>query len=115
MIEKILNSRDQAPIGIDVRRGRSSFVNRISLSVLGLLLILGTVIRFYRIDRESQWPDEFWSVYLSTGRGDDVFTHPYGVWLDPPPAENLAGAPSWPHIWTGMGATAHPPLYHIVL
>ena len=82
---------------------------------LAILLAIGATIRIHHIDRESQWVDEFWSVYISTGRGDQVFTLPGGKLFDPPPSETLTAAPSWPHIWTGMDATVHPPLYHILL
>jgi hypothetical protein len=85
------------------------------LLALGASLLFGGFIRFYGIAHESLWPDEFWSVYISTGRGDGAFMLPGGKLLDPPPPEMMAGAPSWIHIWTGMGTAVHPPLYHILL
>src|SRR5579863_4972746 len=86
------------------------------VSILAALLIFGGLIRFDRIGRQSQWPDEFWSVYLSTGRGDQAFQLPGGKLLNPPPhLLSLADAPPWWNIWTGMGSAVHPPIYHIVL
>jgi hypothetical protein len=83
--------------------------------ILAGILGIGAELRFHHIDRQSQFPDEFWSVYLSTGRGFDLFRLPQGKLLDPPPKAMMDGAPSWPHIWTGMGTAVHPPLYHIFL
>jgi len=83
--------------------------------VVAGLLGLGAFLRFHQIKQQSQWPDEFWSVYLSTGRGGEIFHLPTGKLLDPPPKAMLEGAPAWPHIWTSMVNAVHPPVYHIVL
>ena len=84
------------------------------LALVGILAA-GTYLRFYRIERQSLWSDEIYGVYLATGRGEQVFTLPTARLLDPPPQILLKDAPSWPHVWTGMGAVPQPPLYHIVL
>jgi uncharacterized membrane protein len=103
-------SSDAAPHGF---AGRTRWFH---WAILGVLLVLAGLIRFDRIGQESLWPDEFWSsLYLATGRGNMVFDLPVGVLLDPPPHTTLRGAPSWPHIWTGLGSVVHPPLYMIVL
>ncbi|HEX4053327.1 MAG TPA: glycosyltransferase family 39 protein [Tepidisphaeraceae bacterium] len=84
--------------------------------ILAGLIAVGAGLRFYQITKVGQWPDEFWSsVHLATGRGMEIFDLPAGVLLDPPPRTMLAGAPSWPHIWTGLRNVVHPPLYFICL
>jgi hypothetical protein len=87
------------------------------LTALVLLLILAVAafVRFFRIERQSLWSDEVYGIYLATGRGGQVLALPAGQLLDPPPQILLNGAPSWPHVWTGMSAVPQPPLYHIVL
>jgi hypothetical protein len=83
--------------------------------ILLILLLIGGILRCRSIDREGQSPDEFWSVYLSTGRAQTIFSLPPGKLLDPPPPATLRSAPSWPHVWTGMINAIHPPLYHVIL
>jgi uncharacterized membrane protein len=84
--------------------------------ILAALVAIGAGLRFFDIVKVGQWPDEFWSsVYLATGRGMEVFNVRTGVLLDPPPRTSLAGAPSWPHIWTGLQNVVHPPAYLIAL
>jgi 4-amino-4-deoxy-L-arabinose transferase-like glycosyltransferase len=83
--------------------------------VLAVLLVFGGIVRWHEIGREGQSADEFWSVYLSTGRGKTVFLLPAGKLLNPPPPATMEGAPGWWHIWSGMINAIHPPLYHIVL
>jgi hypothetical protein len=84
-------------------------------TILGVLLIVGAGVRFHGITKESEWPDEFWGIYLATGRGDAAFYLPRGEILSPPPAIGMAGAaPSW-HIWNGLNGAVHPPLYFLVI
>lgn len=86
------------------------------LIALALLVAIGAALRFCQITSLGQTPDEFWSsVYLATGRGQTVFNLPHDVLLSPPPPTLLQGAPSWPHIWTGLSGITHPPLYLILL
>lgn len=93
-------------------------IRRIHLAILLCLLAIGAFFRFCRIDRQALWLDEYWTVYLSTGRGQtgsSLFDAPLGVLFDPPPPVGFSDAPSWPHIWTGLDSAIHPPLYFIVL
>lgn len=83
--------------------------------ILLLLLVAAAVLRFHQISAQSLWMDEYWVLYLATARGDDAFSRPLGVVLDPPPDTGFAGAPHWWNIWTGLHTTTHPPLYHLVL
>jgi hypothetical protein len=83
--------------------------------VLALLLAAGTSIRWDRIDKQSLWIDEYWALYLATGRGDQLFQTPHNVILDPPPRIGIAGAPHWWHIWPGLGSVTHPPAYFLAL
>jgi hypothetical protein len=83
--------------------------------LLALILAASAGIRWDRIDKQSLWIDEYWALYLATGRGNHVFEIPHGVILDPPPNVGFAGAPAWPHIWTGLSSATHPPLYFLVL
>ncbi|HEX4053328.1 MAG TPA: glycosyltransferase family 39 protein [Tepidisphaeraceae bacterium] len=84
------------------------------LILIGLLLI-GGAMRWYRIGRESLSLDEYWALYLASGRGSEIFEIPYGVIVNSPPKIGFAGAPPWWHIWTGLTSTTHPPLYHVML
>jgi 4-amino-4-deoxy-L-arabinose transferase-like glycosyltransferase len=79
------------------------------------ILAAGTFSRFRGIARQSLWSDEIYGIYLATGRGEQALDLPTGRLLDPPPQVGLAGAPSWPHVWTGLTAVPQPPLYHILL
>jgi hypothetical protein len=85
------------------------------LVVLAALLLIGGSMRWYRIDKESLALDEYWSLYLATGRGNQLFEIPYGAIVDSPAKICIAGAPPWWHIWTGLSSTTHPPLYHLSL
>jgi len=79
------------------------------------LLLVGAWARRDRIDRQSLSIDEYWALYLATGRGDEVFQIPQRVIVDSPPKVGFTGAPPWWHIWTGLDSTTHPPLYHLGL
>jgi uncharacterized membrane protein len=86
--------------------------------ILICLLGTGATFRFYRIDRQALWLDEYWAVYLATGRGQagsSIFDAPLGVLFDPPPQMGFADAPPWLRIWTGLDFTTHPPFYYMVL
>jgi hypothetical protein len=78
-------------------------------------MMLSGWFRLDRIDRESLTLDEYWALYLATGRGDVVFDLPYGQVIASPPNVGYQNAPAWWHIWTGLDSTTHPPLYHLVL
>jgi uncharacterized membrane protein len=79
------------------------------------LLCIGTFLRFDQISRESLWVDEYWALYLATGRGNTIFDIPLNTLVRNPPAANFKAAPHWWHIWTGLSSTPHPPLYHLML
>ena len=83
--------------------------------LLAALIALSGWIRLDRLDRESLTLDEYWALYLATGRGDQVFQIPYGVIVSSPPNVGYQNAPAWWHIWTGLDSTTHPPLYHLML
>jgi hypothetical protein len=83
--------------------------------ILFVILALAVPMRWYRIDKESLSLDEYWALYLATGRGSELFQIPYNVIVQSPPKVGFAGAPPWWHIWTGLSSTTHPPLYHVIL
>jgi hypothetical protein len=85
------------------------------IALLGVLIAISGWFRLDRIDRESLTLDEYWALYLATGRGDLVFDLPYGQVIASPPNVGYQNAPAWWHIWTGLDSTTHPPLYHLVL
>jgi hypothetical protein len=98
-------------------QGGISISKSTAMTGLALFAILAAAIfvRLYRINRESLWFDEMYTVYLACGRGTQMFELPAGRLMDPPPAILMKGAPSWPHVWTGMSAVPYTPLYHIFL
>ena len=83
--------------------------------VLILLLLLGGWVRFHNIERNGLWVDEMWAVFIACGRGVSAFHIPMNQVLDPAPQLGLAGAPAWWTIWTNVGTSIHPPLYHLTL
>ena len=83
--------------------------------ILCVLLCVGTFLRFDRISKESLWVDEYWALYLATGRGNQIFDIPLNTVIRSPPAANFTDAPHWWHIWTGLGSVLHPPLYLLML
>lgn len=85
------------------------------LLILILLLALGGAMRWSGIDKESLAFDEYWALYLATGRSIQVFKIPYGVIVDSPPNVGFAAAPPWWRIWTGLSTVSHPPLYYLSL
>ncbi len=62
----------------------------IQLLVLAVALLIGGAMRWYRIGRESLSLDEYWALYLATGRGSEIFEIPYGVIVDSPPKVGFA-------------------------
>jgi hypothetical protein len=94
---------------------RKSQTSAISLVILGCLVCVGGFFRFDHLGRQSLWVDEYWALYLATGRGDFIFDLPRGRVIESPPAVGFVGAPHWWHIWMGLASTPHPPLYHLAL
>jgi hypothetical protein len=85
------------------------------LVCLAALLIVGTLIRLPDIGRFGSWRDEYWGLYLATGRGDALFRIPTQTVVVHPPPVGFGGAPHWWHIWTGLDSVTHPPLYYFLL
>jgi uncharacterized membrane protein len=85
------------------------------LSILALLVVVAAGFRWRHIDRFSIWGDEYWALYIATGRGDQLFQIPHQLIITNPPSVGFAGAPRIWHIWTGVGDSSHPPFYHITL
>jgi hypothetical protein len=85
------------------------------IPLLAILLAIGAAIRFDKIGSQSQWLDEYWAVYLATGRGELIFNIPYCQLIQTPPACGFAGAPPIWSIWTGIAHVTHPPLYYLAL
>lgn len=85
------------------------------IPLLAILLGIGAGLRLDRIAKQSQWLDEYWAVYLATGRGNLIFDLPYGQIVSSPPACGFSGAPPWWHIWSGITSVVHPPLYYLTL
>jgi hypothetical protein len=94
---------------------QKSKTSAISLVILACLLCIGGFFRFDHIAKQSLWVDEYWALYLATGRGNLVFDLPLGRVIESPPAVGFAGAPHWWYIFTGLATTPHPPLYHLAL
>jgi uncharacterized membrane protein len=83
--------------------------------ILCFLLCVGAFLRFDQISRTNLWVDEYCTLYLSTGRGTQIFDIPLNKVIRSPPAANFTDAPHWWHIWTGMAPICHPPLYPLFL
>ncbi len=94
---------------------RKSKTSAISPAILIGLISIGVFLRFDHIAKQSLWVDEYWALYLATGRGNLIFDMPLGQVIQSPPEVGFAGAPPWWHIWTGLASTPHPPLYHLAL
>ncbi len=85
------------------------------ISLLTLIIIVAAALRLDHISKQNLWLDEFWALYLATGRGDAAFQLPPNAFISPPPNLGFSGPPHWWHIWNGIDSSSHPPLYHIIL
>jgi uncharacterized membrane protein len=83
--------------------------------LLAVLLLIGADFRFTGIGRQSVWLDEYWTLYLATGRGNQLFDLPNNAIIDSPPDVGFTAAPAPWRIWTGLSTTTHPPLYMLAL
>ena len=83
--------------------------------VLVGLVLVGALFRFHHIAADGIWLDEYWAVYLATGRGDVIFNMPQREIIQSPPKTTFVDAPHIWHIWTGLDSVIHPPLYYLVL
>jgi hypothetical protein len=86
----------------------------IGVACLVPLVLIGGLLRIHGISRENLWFDEYWTLYLATGRGNEIFTAPNQIMVHPPDV-SFSTAPAWWHIWNRLKGTSHPPLYHILL
>jgi uncharacterized membrane protein len=86
------------------------------LVLLGLILLLATGLRLYRLGSQALWADEFLSLEQSAGWG---FAHedlPSGVVIERlPDLTTLRAARPWTDIWSSLREDAHPPLYLVLL
>jgi hypothetical protein len=87
----------------------------IPVTLLVLIVAFGGLLRLDHLTKENLWLDEYWALYLATGRGNALFQTPQNQILQHPPDAGFSGAPAWWHIWNGISTAAHPPLYHIFL
>jgi 4-amino-4-deoxy-L-arabinose transferase-like glycosyltransferase len=89
------------------------------LLILFALIAEGAVLRFDRLGSDSLWLDEYWTLYLATGRdqfGHGILEIPTGVVLDPPPAMGFDGAPPWWTVCTSVAsAGGNGPVFSVVL
>lgn len=83
--------------------------------ILFFLLCVGAFLRFDQISKTNLWIDEYCTLYLTTGRGNQIFDIPLNRIVRSPPAVNFTNAPHWWHIWTRLGRICHPPLYPLML
>jgi hypothetical protein len=80
------------------------------------ILMTGTSLMYCRgLSKTSLWTDEYWALYLATGRGDAVLKIPANSIIQHPNPVGFDQAPPWWKIWTGVQTTTHPPFYHLVL
>ena len=84
------------------------------LALAGLVAVAATV-RLWGITRIGLWGDEYWALYIATGRARALFELPVGTVLTGMPLMGFTNAPHWWHIWMGLGDSSHPPLYHLTL
>ncbi|HEY1629252.1 MAG TPA: glycosyltransferase family 39 protein, partial [Tepidisphaeraceae bacterium] len=84
--------------------------------LLGLILCAAAFLRWYKIDNDALWTDEFFSLEVSAGHGYQHLDISHDVLLPKPASlieENSAGA--WADIFLSLKRTNHPPLYFCVL
>ena len=79
------------------------------------LLLVGCGIRLKNLTKNAVWRDEYWALYLATGRGDTLFQIPSQTIVQNPPEVGLNAAPHWWHIWNGLHSVIHPPFYYLLL
>ncbi|MGD0388838.1 MAG: glycosyltransferase family 39 protein [Tepidisphaeraceae bacterium] len=79
------------------------------------LILIGCGLRLKNLTKNAVWRDEYWALYLATGRGDTLFQIPSQTLVKNPPDVGLVGAPHWWHIWNGLHSVVHPPFYYFLL
>src|ERR1700677_5141133 len=91
------------------------------IHLVSIVIVLGAaaILRLHLLDKQSLWLDEYWAVYLATGREGGsvtgVFEAPRNVLLNPPVAAGFTSAPAAWHIWNGLTSVVHPPFYYLLL
>jgi len=84
--------------------------------LLSLILTLAAGLRFYGIQRDSLWTDEFLTLELSTSRGLTESIMPRDqIAVNPPHPTGLRDAPPWWRGWRAMDTDTHPPLHPMLL
>ncbi len=84
--------------------------------LLPLILLAGFALRWFHIDSQSLWLDEFLAVQNSTGRGQHHISFPRDVVIDPAPhLTRLSDGPGLWSIWGSLRTDSHPPLHFMVL
>jgi hypothetical protein len=87
----------------------------IFIPLLILILTAGAALRLDRLVSQSEWLDEYWAVYLATGRGNLILDLPYDTLIKSPPACGFVNCPHIWNIWPGITSVTHPPLYYLTL
>lgn len=86
------------------------------IAALAGILVMAASLRFYRLDDQSLWLDELYSLASSTARYPDTSPLVADAIVRPCPRFTaLETARPWWRIWTGMHQGTHPPLYILVL
>jgi hypothetical protein len=91
---------------------------RVTFPAAALLVILlaAALVRFIGIAAPSLWMDEIWSIEAASGRGVAHNRLPVNqIRTDNLNLASLAGAPSWPSVWSPNTDLRHPPLYYLLL
>lgn len=84
--------------------------------LLPLILLAAFSLRWFQLDHESLWLDEFLAMQNSTGRGPAHMSFERDVLIDPPPPlTRLSDGPGFWWIWTSLATDSHPPLYFLIL
>jgi hypothetical protein len=84
--------------------------------LLGGILLIAALLRFYQIGKTSFWIDELISAEQTTGMGLAHERLPAERFLQTPHAATaLHGAAPWWNIWTSLSGEDQPPLHYIVL
>jgi uncharacterized membrane protein len=84
--------------------------------LLGMVLCAAAFLRWYKIDNDALWTDEFFSLEVSAGHGYQHLDLSHDVLLSKPASlieENSTG--TWADLFLSLKRTNHPPLYFCIL
>jgi uncharacterized membrane protein len=88
----------------------------VHIAMLGLILCVGTFLRYYKIGSLSLSTDELLSLEVSSGHGYEHLDLSKQVILNSPnELIDLNHAGSWSQIYFSLGRSNHPPLYFYLL